>query len=33
MRAPGHGSPTLSIWLALNLPGMIVDGDVVSVAP
>jgi hypothetical protein len=31
--APGQGNPTLSIWLAVNSPGIIVEGDVVSVAP
>ena len=31
--APGHGRPTLSIWDAVSSPGIMVDGDVVSVAP
>ena len=33
MWAPGHGNPTLSICAAVNSGGMIVEGDVVSVAP
>jgi hypothetical protein len=31
--APGQGRPTLSTWPAVSSPGIMVEGDVVSVAP
>ena len=33
MVAPGHGRPTLSMWLTTNCAGIMVEGEVVSVAP